>query len=126
MKVAATRLKMTRAMIEVIGTGEEPTIAGIMDVTGLSRNTCKRHFFAAYVAAIASVSVQVRVKGVTLFRQLFIRFRSFSGRLNRPIFQNLGSSSLTSWPGGPSSLGRRKPAGVPANDQRSAIHRLQA
>jgi hypothetical protein len=51
-------------MIPMVRAGKEPTVADVMEATGLSRNTCKRHMFAAYVAAIASVSVQDLVKGV--------------------------------------------------------------
>jgi hypothetical protein len=51
-------------MTPMIRAGKEPTVADMMEATGLSRNTCKRHLFAAYVAAIASVSVQDLVKGV--------------------------------------------------------------
>jgi hypothetical protein len=63
-KIAATRHKMTTAMIPIIRAGKEPTVADMIEATGFCRNTCKRHIFAAYVAAIATLSLQDLVKGV--------------------------------------------------------------
>jgi len=63
-KVRETRSAITNAIIKEMRAGTEPTISSIAAVVGKVYNTVKKHFFAAYVAAMASISIQALVKGV--------------------------------------------------------------
>ena len=63
-KVAATRRAITSAIMTITRDGSEPTTRHVGQITNKSPNTVKSHFFAAYVTAVASRSIQGLVKEV--------------------------------------------------------------
>jgi hypothetical protein len=56
--------KVAVAIRKALGAGgPEPTFRQIADATGLSLNTTKKHWLPAYVQAVATLSIQMLVKG---------------------------------------------------------------
>lgn len=125
-KVAATRHKMTLAMIPIVRAGKEPTVADVMEATGLSRNTVKRHFSLPTCQLSPRCPFRIWLRRFTTYQPPFILVPSSSQQPSCPIFRNPGSSRPFPSTGGTSNCGRHGQTGVPATVQRATVRRLQA